>query len=100
MVNRRKNRQKILMTDELFDKIGHEYKEDKPINTSIYKPVEEKDSLNELLESVSDFEETQQTTEAVSSKKPRGVKVLMTCFILISLLSIATIVFILVRGGV
>lgn len=100
MVNRRKDRKKLLMTDELFDKIGHEYKEDKPINTSIYKPVEETDSLTDLLESVSEFEETSQATEPVASKKPIGMKVLMTLFILISLLSIATIVFILVRGGV
>ena len=104
MVNRRKDRQKLLMTDELFDKIGHEYKEDKPINTNLYEPVDENVSQTDFLELASSLEDATETstTQPVTSKKPSGrtVLALILLFLLISLLSIATIVIILVRGGV
>lgn len=97
MVSRRKDRQKLLLSDELFDRIGHEYKEDKPTGSSVYTPVKEEQPMEFLDIPDLDLEEPQKSS---SNKSLRGSLVLLGLFLLVSLLSIATIVFILIRGGV
>lgn len=97
MVSRRKDRQKLLMTDDLFDKLGDEFKEDKPTSSSLYTPVKEENSFIDFLDTIPDVDEPSPVTNNTKSKSN---VILITLFLLISLLSIATIVFILVRGGV
>lgn len=97
MISKRKDRQKLLMTDELFDKLGDEYKEEKPTSSSVYKPVKEEDSVMDFLDTIPDIDEP---SEPVRDNESKGGLGLFILFLLISLLSIATIVFILVKGGV
>lgn len=102
MVRRRKDRQRLLMSDELGETLEANSTEEQN-GTRVYEPEKAGNEIEDFMNMVTEAEHqigVDSNTSKSKESKSRGSILLFLLFVVIIIISICISIFVLVRGGV